>query len=227
MTRWSMVAVFVVLLGLGLVQADTAEAWGYGWSRGHSGAHCGVGRKAPELGEKLTLNAGARHLSLVEDRLDVDDVATLGGVGVNLRWNWTSRGAIDVDLAMLGRRSTNDRVSDRSGMLGVFALYRVSQRWNVSVGWIGLATERSIDETTVRHFEKGWAVGLGREWRLGKRWMLSADARLLGLRLVEDDLEEARAEAEERGDSPFPEGLAAPEPERWGLMARASLGYRW
>ncbi len=179
----------------------------------------------------MSLRLGANQLSLSEDKLDLDRIANLGGPSLALRWTWNGRSALEAEVSGLLRESQRQVLRESRGLASISYVRYFGQgrrgRWYGSVGWIGVVTQREFGDQQFQFAESGGTAGIGREWNLGKRWLLSADVRAVWLRLrASDPGAQGDTYTADDGQS-YPARWVSTPQQRIGANARVALGYRF
>jgi hypothetical protein len=186
----------------------------------------------------MSLQLHASTLTLSDDAIDPQGSAQLGGLSFSWRWDLVPWGGLELGLSALSRQSESGLVQESRGLLSASFLWYFARhhkhRFYGITGLASLLTTVQIGANTHDYSEGGLVLGLGSEWLLGKRWLVSADARALFLSPENDhsgprhdeDLA-ATPPNDGRARTPWPDAWTSAPEERAGLAFNLGVGYRW
>jgi hypothetical protein len=178
----------------------------------------------------ISAQLDASALTLEDDVLDQEGAAFLGGLGVTARLDFPLRAAVEVGFSGVHRESQNGVVNESVFVQSISGLWYFSRapkhRFYARIGSSTLHTQRRIGEQEYEFLESGLHFGGGVDFLLGENFLISVDARVMGLASGEYEGEHhGPVRQQERGSHPT--GWTESPETRGGSRASVAVGYRW
>lgn len=183
------------------------------------------GFEADDNNMSLQLNIGG--LTLADDAMDVSGVAQLGGAGLAWRWDLVHWGGLELAFQGYGRTSEGGRVNEDAVATSINWLWYFARnhhhRFYAVTGIGGVSTNGTIDDDfDYSYSEGGLNLGVGTEWLVSRRFLISADLRTLLLSRNDESV----SAFDWADGTPYGNWTVPPE-ERTGIQFNMGIGYRW